>query len=84
MAEKFLPLNVRILVLKPGDVTGQIALMCAIPVPGKPAGTMTTTPCRLQISLIDDDGKEKWFDVPFEVPEKSVIELDTPVKGSRN
>jgi hypothetical protein len=63
------------------------SLMAAIPNdPANPA-KFGSAPCRLQIALIDpDDGKEKWYDVPFMLPEKSVIELDNPriPRGKRN
>jgi hypothetical protein len=81
---KFMPLNIRLLVLKQEDLQGQPSLMAAIPTDPLNPNKFGTQPCRLEIALIDpDDGQEKWYAVPFTLPEKSVIELDTP-RGKRN
>lgn len=83
MTAKFLPLNIRFRILKVEEAMGTTTLMCVIPDkdPLKAAkGAMSTVPCQLEIALIDpDDGKEKWYAVPFEMQKKSIIELDTPM-----
>jgi hypothetical protein len=87
LTAKFLPLNIRLMVLKQEDLQGMPSLMAAIPNDPTNPAKFGTQPCRLQIALIDpDDGKEKWYDVPFTLPEKSIIELDMPVmpRGKRN
>lgn len=85
MSPKFLPLNVRVRLLDQDapDANARVSLMCAMPVPGK-LGVVKANPGVLEIALIDpDDGKEKWYEVPFYSEPKSVIELDVP-RGKRN
>lgn len=73
--EKFLPLNVRIKLLDTSDPTtnGLVTFMLAVPVQGKP-GVVQANPGVMEIALIDpEDGKEKWYEVPFFTPEIPAI-----------
>lgn len=83
MAEKFLPLNIRVKVIDPDQAKGRTTFMCAIPSPGNP-GAVLANPGIIEIALIDpDDGKEKWYEVPFHTAEIPIIQV-MPPRGKRN
>lgn len=76
MTAKFLPLNIRIRILDMKDAKGRLSIMVAIPNPGNKE-TVQANPAILEIALVDpDDGKEKWYEVPFAIEEKSVIQVN--------
>lgn len=85
MSPKFLPLNVRIKLLDTNDpqTNGRVTFMLAVPVQGK-IGVVQANPGVMEIALIDpDDGKEKWYEVPFFTPEVPAILVAGPRTSKR-
>lgn len=71
-----LPLNMRFKVMRPEDAMGMPTLMMAMPLDPDNPMKIATQPCRLEIQLQDPDtGQPVWIEVPFAVPQISVLEV---------
>ena len=69
--------------MAPKETEGMPALMCACPNDPLDPLKMQTLPCRLEVELQDEDGVMKWFEIPFHIPNLSLIDTTSELMRRR-